>query len=145
MIIVIKNILLPLTFITIASLVFSQETTKINNQNKNEEFESFLYKFSSDSVFQINRIKFPLEYVTLNYDTYEEIKTTIDKKNWRMDYLFMNEEKRSQIYDNFSLSFKDTDERVFCWHKVENGINVMYFFKRIEGKWYLIKFEDTST
>jgi len=145
MIIVIKNILIFLIFITNAPLVFSQETIKINNPNKNEEFESFLYKFCSDSVFQICRIKFPLEYVTLNYDTYEEIKTTIEKKDWRMDYLFMNEEKRSQIYDNFSLSLKDTDERVFCWHGVENGINVLYFFKRIQRKWYLIKFEDTST
>lgn len=141
----IKNILLPLTFITMASIVFSQETSRINDQNKNEEFESFLDKFGSDSLFQINRIKFPLEYVALNYDTYDEIKTTINKKDWRMDYLFMNAEKRSQIYNNFSLSLKDTDERVFCWHGVENGINVLYFFKRIERKWCLVKFEDTST
>ena len=34
---------------------------------------------------------------------------------------------------------------VFVWSGVENGIYVTSYFRRIEGKWFLIKEEDFST
>jgi hypothetical protein len=140
-----KRTLLSITLLIILNIGYSQQKPEEYSAGNKENFDSFLLKFSTDSIFQVSRIKFPLEFKTLDYDTFKELKKTINKKDWRMDNIFMNEEKVSQIYDNFSLNIKDTDERVFRWVGVENGINVLYFFKRIEGKWYLIKFEDTST
>jgi len=127
-----------------ASSAFSQENPQEGLKDQKENFDQFLLKFCTDSTFQINRIKFPLEFIGLDYNTYEESKSTIKKEDWKMDYIFMNDTKRSQIYDNFSMQLGDTDERLFQWIGIENGINILYYFKRIQGKWYLIKFKNTS-
>jgi hypothetical protein len=132
-----KNILtliLSISFVCITS-----------GQEKHENFEKFLYKFSTDSIYQISRIKFPLEYKTwkLKRDYLGEIETKLIKQeDWKHDYMFMTESYRPQIFDNFEGILKDTNERLFCWFGIETGLNIKFFFKRIDGKWYLIKKED---
>ena len=120
------------------SLLFAQA-------NQKEDFTSFLYQFSSDSLFQINRIQFPLTFITLNYEIFEEVEKKIQEKDWRFETVFPAQERRAQVYDNFDRELRDSDERVFSWHGIDNGINIHYFFKRINGKWFLVKYEDTST
>ena len=48
------------------------------------------------------------------------------------------------IYDNFDCKLRETDERVFRW-KGFTGMDERYFFKRISGKWFLIKIENLGT
>lgn len=43
------------------------------------------------------------------------------------------------------MNLRKTNERVFVWSGVENGIFINSYFKRIKGKWYLVKKEDLST
>ncbi|MEO0331261.1 MAG: DUF4348 domain-containing protein [Bacteroidota bacterium] len=112
--------------------------------NDKEDFNIFLDKFVADSVFQISRIKFPVKFVTIDYDTYQQVDTVIVKEKWNYDPIYLREEKQSQIYDNFDMRLRDTNERIFSWHGIKNGINVHYYFKRIDGRWYLVAFEDTS-
>ena len=73
--------------------------------------------------------------------------TVILEKDWQHNYFYFdsNSSYRPQFYDSFSATLKDTDERVFAWLGIETGVKIYYFFKRIEGKWYLIKIKDDST
>jgi hypothetical protein len=107
-----------------------------------EDFESFFYRFATDNEFQLRRVKFPLEYRTWKDPSGvgSEIETRwINKRDWEHEYFFMNDTYRPQIYDNFEGQLKDSNERLFQWIGIETGVDVKYFFKRDEGKWYLIK------
>jgi hypothetical protein len=107
-----------------------------------EDFEDFIYKFISDSLYQLDRIKFPLK--SQQWDSDKVDSTRIEKDNWKTVRLFWGEEYRPQIYDNFKREMRDSDERLFCWEGIENGINIEYRFNRIKGRWYLTEFSDFS-
>jgi hypothetical protein len=111
-------------------------------ETKNEDFNDFILRFITDSSFQLDRVKFPLK--SQQWDLDEVDSTRIEKKDWNVVRLFGGEQYRSQIYDNFNKEMRDTDERLFCWEGVENGINVEYRFNRIDGLWYLTEFNDYS-
>jgi len=57
---------------------------------------------------------------------------------------FGAEKHKAQLYDNFKGELRDTDERLFSWEGVENGINVQYKFRRIDGRRYLTEYNDFS-
>ena len=134
-------IIFPLVLVFYCS--YSQQG-KNEELNDKENFNTFLDKFVADSAFQMSRIKFPVKFVTMDFDTYQQVDTVIEKGKWNYDPIYLQEEKQSQIYDNFDMRLRDTDERIFSWHGIRNGINIHYYFKRIDGKWYLVAFEDTS-
>ena len=115
--------------------------TRSLNQDK-EDFDDFLSKFMRDSLFQLERVKFPLK--SQQWNTGEVDSVRIERSNWKMVRFFLGEEYRPQIYDNFKGEMRDTDERLFCWEGIDNGINVEYRFYRFDGKWYLIEFRDFS-
>lgn len=121
---------------------FAGEQIQAVDNSKNEDFNVFLDRFIADSLFQLDRIKFPLK--SQQWDSDEVDSTRIGKGNWKTVRLFWGEEYRPQIYDNFKREMRDTDERLFCWEGIENGINVEYRFNRINGQWYLTEFNDFS-
>ena len=115
---------------------FAQET---------ESFESFFFTYSTDEDFQIERTKFPLEFVTWDNPTEiggEVVTKYITKETWEHNYFYMDQTYRPQIFDNHEGKLRDTDERLFQWIGIETGVNSKYFFKRIDGLWYLIKMEN---
>lgn len=119
---------------------FSQKTEK-------EDFTEFLTQFSVNQNFQIERVKFPLPFKTWK-DFQNGIDTTIflTKDSWEMESLWESKTKfYTQIFNNFKKELEDTDERVFSYLGIENGISVYLYFKRIDGKWFLIKKEDLSS
>ncbi|WP_323755821.1 DUF4348 domain-containing protein [Roseivirga sp.] len=123
----------------------------INNKDKstNEEFWGFLWSFMTDSAFQIERVSFPLQYETWKEDEEgypdlggEIVIHKLTKDNWEHDYLYANSAtERTQVYDNYEMSFRDTDERIIHWFGVESGGDAKYFFKAKDGKWYLVRKE----
>jgi hypothetical protein len=116
------------------------EVTSLHNPK--EDFNDFVYKFIFDSLFQLDRIKFPLKSIQSHVD--EVDSSAVEKSDWKINRLFGLEQYKAQIYDNFDRELRDTDERLFCWEGIENGINVEYKFKRIGGLWYLIEYNDFS-
>ncbi len=126
----------------LGSLDTLQKTTGTRTTENKEDFDNFIYKFISDSLYQLDRIKFPLK--SQQWDSDEVDSTRIEKSNWKTVRFFWGEQYRPQIYDNFKREMRDTDERLFCWEGIENGINVEYRFSRIKGLWYLTEFNDFS-
>lgn len=136
-------------FAIVDTIVDSELRTSDTLQNatgttlkQKEDFDDFILKFISDSLYQLDRIKFPLK--SQQSDSDEVDSTIIEKSNWKTVRLFWGEQYKPQIYDNFKREMRDTDERLFCWEGIENGINVEYRFNRIKGLWYLTEFNDFS-
>ena len=112
-----------------------------------EDFDRFFYKFMIEPDFQISRVKFPLEFVGFKdgYPGSDTDTVYFTKDKWQHNSYYLDKQSIPIIYDNYQMKLQNTNERVFVWTGVENGINVQSFFKRIDGKWYLIKVEDLST
>jgi hypothetical protein len=130
-----KKAIMIFTFLPLLTVCFGQ----------NEVFEKFLYKFANDSIFQLSRVEFPLKYFFTNNDTFEDDSTFIMKKDYKFDRLQYSNldctDAYSLIYDNFDCKFGDTNERVFRWVGFTD-MDMRYYFKRKQGKWYLIKIEN---
>jgi hypothetical protein len=124
------------TFVLIHPL-FGQETK--------EDFDAFFFQFATEKDFQLKRIIFPLQYVIWANEGEaggRVLTKKVTKEEWKHNYFYMNENYRPQIFDNFEGTLQDTDERLFRWIGIETGIDVRYYFKRIDGKWFLIKKEN---
>jgi ligand-binding SRPBCC domain-containing protein len=128
-----------------------------------EEFDVFLHRFYSDSIFQINRIVFPLTSQTeteierridkekaLNYYKADTTKfTPLNKNNWKTlnDYAFKNDSVAVIDGIKYKRRFSKTDKFV-----VENilyadpeRIMIVSKFQLINKKWYMIDFQDGFT
>lgn len=112
-----------------------------------EKFDEFFYKFMIEPDFQLSRVKFPIECLGFKDGNLgEEIDTIyLEKDQWEHKHYYLNESSIPLVYDNYEMKLRDTDERVFVWSGIENGIHRTSYFRRIEGKWFLIKEEDFST
>ncbi len=112
---------------------------------QNEKFDDFINNFCQDSMFQFSRIKFPLLYISWDYDNDRENEILIYKEKYKFDKLYYNlmdiSDGYTIFYDNFECKFRDTDERVFQW-KGFTDMDRRYYFKRLDGKWYLVKILD---
>jgi hypothetical protein len=111
-------------------------------KSQNEKFVDFIEKFTNDSLFQINRVSFPLPYQTWNLETDEEVISYIPKNKYKFNrlYYFLIDKIDSypMFYDNFKCEIKDSDEMVFRWVGFSD-MDDRYYFKRKNGLWYLIK------
>ena len=104
---------------------------------KAEDFDKFYDRFHTDSLFQISRVKFPIEGFCVSSDTIAKWST----KNWLMI--------RTRIYDvdktQYKVSYNKTDktftERVW----IENaGLVTECRFELIGGKWWLVYLQDEN-
>lgn len=99
-----------------------------------EDFEIFYHKFHMDSMFQMARIKFPLQGYEM--DT-AEIVQGWDKENW-----VMHRAKISEV-DTTIYKVKIEKDEYKHFEKVYiegGGFNLERVFKRIKGQWYLTSF-----
>lgn len=111
------------------------------NDKSKENFDNFLLRYTADSLFQLERIKFPLKSLILN-DLDGVDSTLILKKDWKIIRLFRQD--RLQIYNNYKKELGDTNERMICYEGIDSGINIEYKFQRLSGLWYLIEYNNFS-
>jgi Domain of unknown function (DUF4348) len=117
-----------------------------HNDTTNEIYFMFLKDFSLSPEFQKSRIKFPLQDCYLKDDHSDTCEYIMSEK-WI--HVVLIDTARipivvNVIYNNFNKELSDTDERVYSFIGVENDISNSYYFKRIDGLWYLVKREDFS-
>jgi len=114
-------------------------------QDSNQDFNSFSYKFFSDSSFQKGNIEFPLIMIIWNSDTDDFDTSYVKPPQWvYSDFNFFKNDFNVQLYDSFQKSLRNTKERVISFEGVENGIQVNLFFKYSSFSWRLVKLEDFS-
>ncbi|WP_084142260.1 DUF4348 domain-containing protein [Psychroserpens burtonensis] len=120
------------------------------NQNTSsdiENFNNFFHSFSINENFQKERVVFPFMELEYNGEDYDTIYVSYNE--WKHDSFYYDGQTCSEaipvIYNNFERMMDDSsNERVFAWQGIENGIQVLYFFKRTGNKWFLTKMENNS-
>jgi hypothetical protein len=103
-----------------------------------ENFDAFNERFHSDSVFQISRIDFPIEGISVSgFDKHNWTKT-----NWEFLKIPVSEKTNIEDYEH---SLVKTDSLITERFWIENsGFEVERQFKRINGKWFLIYYNDIN-
>ena len=106
---------------TISSNITNNEQTNIESENYN--FSDFIKIFTTDSVFQINHIKFPLEWDEENNDSTSI--SYIKKSEWKY-YSFPD-----TIYDGIKLEHPiDTTNFTYTELGVDTGVRIDYYFEK---------------
>lgn len=114
---------------------------KVNNE---EDFIDFFGRFAADSLFQSQRIKKPLAFVTTDPDDdFSVIETTLDLNQW---YAFKPKLPTDCLFNvNYGQnSNTDSSTKIIALKGVGNGFSNVLYFQRREKQWELCKFEDTS-
>jgi hypothetical protein len=96
-----------------------------------EDFNTFYNRFHADSLFQMSRIKFPLQ--GLRVDGSEE--TQWSKNNWGLLTTKIYDVDTTEYRVSYKRTINDFTEKVW----IENsGFWSEYKFKLIDNKWYLV-------
>jgi hypothetical protein len=105
------------------------------------DFETFLYRFSTDTSFTKKHIKFPLKYVFSDPDNDGIDTTELLNENNMHYYDFFDKGKLIFYHDNKSLNSKKIAINL---RGIDNGLITFYFFEIIAGTWKLIEENDYS-
>ena len=118
-------------------------TTQTGTKRK-ESFLEFYARFATDSVYQLEHIRNPLSYVTLDPDDeFSILETTIDAEQWPAFSPALPTEGLTNI--NYGQRNDDLSrEKILKVNGIGNGFSNVFYFKRRHGEWELYKFEDTG-
>ncbi len=111
---------------------FSQKTLA---QNKEEQLDKFLLRFTSDSTFRYNRIKFPVELTTSTGNPMSDTIIYLTPKTYHFEGQSIY--KTYLISNHKSAQLKKINNVVLNKQGGETGGS--YYFKKISGKWFLYK------
>lgn len=104
-----------------------------------ENFESFLYLFSTDNSFRNKHINYPLKYSDL--DSEYKIKTDYLTSKNELQFDFFDLNKFKYFYDN---DFDDKKRVLIRLKGLENGISAYLYFEKFEDEWKLVEYENYS-
>lgn len=111
---------------------------------EDETFLNFYGRFSTDSLFQAQRVCQPLKFVTANPDDdFSMIEATIDVSQW---FAFKPQLPILQM-SNINYGQQNSDksiQKIVAFKGVSNGFSNVLYFRKKAGKWKLYKFEDTG-
>jgi hypothetical protein len=108
-----------------------------------EDFNEFFERFTTDSVFQMERTKFPFRVIWMTEDG--ETTHETEKENWTHSTFYYEDSYASRQVDAYTQEIKHySDSVVLELRGVDNGIYVDYKFIRDSGKWILFTGKDYS-
>lgn len=109
-----------------------------------EDFYEFYYRFANDSVFQSERLRNPLFFVTADpEDEFEILETTLEPGQWFVFQPVLPRERLTNInYGQNENIVSNT--KVIEMKGWGNGFNNTLYFERRRGLWRLVRFEDLS-
>jgi hypothetical protein len=119
----------------------------ISIEENKENFFIFFQDFCMIEEFQLQRIKFPLAEIYLSEDLNNKIESFIKKDDWEYIEIKKFDNNTFEYYFNSftDREIKETNEKTYSILGIENGVNMNYFFKIVNGKWYLVKIENLTT
>jgi hypothetical protein len=117
-----------------------------NESNYFISFNQFIYRFSSDSVFQINHCLFPIKFTSL-IDPVEDIYSIdfIERDNFNFIDLPITGNKFNRYGYYTIISSKQRDKVNLQLRHNDNGIHINYIFSFQNKKWLLVEVLDEST
>ena len=153
-----KKIILLITFYFFYSCKEKNEVSVSKDESRDmklsttidcsSEFEIFFRKFSQDSIFQKNSVKFPLIKLSYDYETSEKpvISYLKSSKNYNYTNFSKDSEAMEKEYDKYQIEkIRTKNGLIYKRIGYDNGIHISYEFQIIEGCWYLVKIIDEST
>jgi len=113
-------------------------------EDTRENFGDFFVRFATDSVFQSQRIRQPLTFVTADPDDdFSILETTLDPDQWFAFRPPLPTQRLSNI--NYGQHNEDRSAtKIVALKGIGNGFSNILYFKRRRGEWELYKFEDAS-
>lgn len=108
-----------------------------------EEFNEFFEKFTTDSLFQMERTKFPFHTLWTTEDG-ETVHETA-KDDWTHSTFHYEDSYAKRQVDAYTQEIKNyKDSVVIELRGIDNGIYIDYKFTRDKGKWILFLGRDYS-
>jgi hypothetical protein len=116
----------------------AQESRK---QTRHEDFYQFLDKFNTKRIFQLERIIFPIMVSApdANRIALAPTEEKIEKKDWELLDLSYDSTYTTRDFDKYTqtINFRKDTAHV-ALRGVDNGIYADYYFKLIDGEWFLV-------
>ncbi|AWX45128.1 hypothetical protein HME9304_02138 [Flagellimonas maritima] len=112
----------------------------------NQTFETFFERFAKDSVFQKNRVKYPMKWFYYE-NSYDELKIDV-MENGKFYYIDFTEDKDAMNKESgkYTVSIDKKSNHVdYLLKGYDNGLMLTYKFNLIDGCWYLVEILDEST
>lgn len=113
--------------------------------SENEDFIEFFHHFSTDSIFQLQRIASSLTFVTNDPDDeFSIMEAVLEKEQWPAFRPVLPTNRLTNINYGQHNSV-DSPTKILCIKRLDNGVfNTLYFRRRGNGNWTLYKFEDLA-
>jgi hypothetical protein len=118
--------------------------TKINNeamyQSTNASFLKFYQRFVVDTAFQVRSLNNPVKFIGPNPDDdFSRLEGMITPDTW---FGFCPELPSGVIYNIiYGQTYKESDKKIFVKRGIANGLEIELTFKKVKGKWKLVKLE----
>lgn len=112
--------------------------------NNEGGFLSFYSKFANDSIYQLEHITNPIEFVTLDPDDeFSILETTMGVSQWFAFRPELPVDKLTNI--NYGQANNDNSRRkILKVNGFQDGTSIILYFRKRGGEWEMYKFEDTS-
>ncbi len=126
----------------------SAQATVLTDEKCDTDFDVFFKKFGSDSIFQKQHVKFPLKNTFLDMEGDLDVIRKDIKEN---EYRFSNFKKDNETGDaggngSYKVNIKKEKDSVYYnLTGIDNGIATVVKFVFINGCWYMVAIEDSST
>lgn len=109
-----------------------------------EDFFDFYTRFANDSIFQAERLRSPLSFVTADPDDeFQILETTLEDGQWFAFRPPLMKERLTNIHYGQRES-SDSNTKIIDFKGFGNGFCNTLYFERKNGQWRLDKFEDLS-
>lgn len=107
-------------------------------KNRNASFLKFYEKFVTDSIFQVQSLSNPVEFVSPDPDDdFNIMEGVITPETWPA---FAPELPSGHIYNIvYGNSHAETNRRIFLIRGISNGLEIEMSFIKRDGKWILTK------
>jgi hypothetical protein len=105
------------------------------------DFETFLYRFSADTIFQKKHTLYPLKNTSVDYENDYAIVT---------EYLDSDKVSACNFFDEGEFEYfqfnpsENSQKMTVCGRGLDNGISFNYCFEKRKNEWVMIETADYS-
>lgn len=107
-------------------------------------FISFYSRFANDSIYQLDHVTNPIEFVTLDPDDeFSILETTLGISQWFSFKPDLPTDRLTNI--NYGQANDGRSRRkILKVNGFQDGTSIILYFRKRSGEWEMYKFEDTS-